>query len=249
MPGYLLLIQEGWGGVSLFSQSCPWWCFRLKYWSHTMLQPRQSSYSEVKQFPSHTSAPTHSSPHCRDTSVWNLGHYHWAGRLWSRLVLEQRVRCFFISFVLVRHFWSDLHVHQITVYDFWQGRCRIRWIIGSYILSTRIYPYNQMVCDGISITVGHYSVYIGSTPWLGTQLWVVLSISHQLGYIQVTCNRMVLVLQFSLSIFVHLEITCKYGLPWSVFCWDQTQIRISSIPDCLSVEYNWYQRGLSFFAR
>ena len=68
-----------------------------------MLQTRQGSCGEVKTLLSHTLVSTQSLPHFRETSVWNLVHYNWAGSLWNRRILEQRAGSFFTSFVLVRH--------------------------------------------------------------------------------------------------------------------------------------------------
>ena len=39
----------------------------------------QSSCDEVKTFLTHNSSSTQPSQYCRDTSVWNLRHYYWAG--------------------------------------------------------------------------------------------------------------------------------------------------------------------------
>ena len=72
-------------------------------------------------------------------------------------------------------------VRKITVSYFWQGRRRIRWRIGSWLLATHIYPHNQKVCNGLSIPVGHCSVYLGSTPCLGAQLWLAWINYHKLG--------------------------------------------------------------------
>ena len=142
----------------------------------------QDGFHLVKwNFSLHTSESTHSSPHCIDTSVWYLDHYHWAGRWWSRQILEQRVGCFCISFVLMCHPQSDCRVHQMTVSDWWQGRRRIRWRTESWILAIRLYPYNQMVRDGLSSPLVHYSGYLASNPWIGAQWWVAWSISHHIG--------------------------------------------------------------------
>ena len=43
------------------------------------------------------------------------------------------------------------------------------WIIGSLILAIPIYPFNEMVCDGIFSTVGCYIGDLWSIHWLGTQ--------------------------------------------------------------------------------
>ena len=50
----------------------------------------------------------HSLPHCRDNSVWNLGHYHWAGRLRSLHILEQIVVCF-------SHCFPECVIFEVTV--------------------------------------------------------------------------------------------------------------------------------------
>ena len=169
--------------VPLISQRYPWWCCHLTSWRHPIIQTRRSSCRKVKTLSSHNSSSTHSSTPCRDTSVWNLvlGHYNWDGNWWSWLNLEQRVGCFCTSFVLVRHRWSDCPVQKITVSDFWHGRRHIWRRIGSWILAICPYPYNHMVCDGLSSPVGYYSVYLSSNTWLGAQWWVVWSISHQVG--------------------------------------------------------------------
>ena len=63
------------------------------------------------------------------------------------------------------------------------------------------------------------------------------------------CTRMVLALKFSPSEFVHLEINCKYRLPFSALYWDQIQFhQISTIHEWLLVEFHWGQKGNSYFA-
>ena len=52
---------------------------------------------------------------------------------------------------------------------------------------------------------------------------------------------------FSPSMFVRLEIICKYRQPCSTLHWDQTQLNHSYIPEWLLVEYHLDQKGcLSF---
>ena len=150
--------------LNLFPKRCTWWCCQLTSWRLPRLQPRRSSCGEVKTMLSHTSASTHSLPCFRETSVWNLGHYHWAGHWWSRLILEQMVGCFCTSSELVCHCQSDFRVHQRTVSYCWWGRRRIRCRIGSWILAIHLFPYNHMVCDKISSPVEYYSGYHGITP-------------------------------------------------------------------------------------
>ena len=170
MTRYFLLSWEGWEGGIYFLQICPWWCFQLTSWRHPMLQTRRSSCVEVKTFLYHTSASTQSSPCCRETSVWQLVNYHWPGRWYSRCIFEQRVGYFCTSFVLVHHRQSYCHAHQRALSNFLQGRPHIHWIIGSWILAIRLYPFNHMVCAGISSSVGYYVGDIGSDTWLGAQL-------------------------------------------------------------------------------
>ena len=99
-------------GSSFFSQSCPRWCFQIKPWRCPMFSPIQSSCGEVKTLSSHTSASTQPFPRCIETSVCNLGHYHWAGNWLSHLISVQRVGFFCTSFVLLRGCQSDCRVHQ-----------------------------------------------------------------------------------------------------------------------------------------
>ena len=202
-----------------------------------------------KNILSHTSESKQPLPHCRETSVFHLGHYHWYGNWLIRILSVQRVGVFGTSFILGRHCQSECHVHQRKVSYFWQGRRRIHWIIGSWIQATCIYPSTQMVCDVLSSTVLCWSIDLGITPWVGVKWWLAWSISHQIGRRQVTCNIMVLALQFALSTFVHLEITCNYRWPYSTFCWDQIQLHRSYIPERILVGYDWGQKGWSFFQK
>ena len=60
---------------------------------------------------------------------------------------------------------------------------------------------------------------------------------------KLSCIRMVLALQFALSIFVHPKITFKYRWTFPTFHWYQTQFHHSSINDWILVEYNWGHKG------
>ena len=112
MPVYLWLSRDDWGVSAFFSQICPWWCLNLAPWRRPMLPPRLSSCGEVTFFLSHISASTQTSPHFKDTLVWNFSHYHLAGCWNILLVLGWRVGFFCSPYLWVSGHKIGCHAHQ-----------------------------------------------------------------------------------------------------------------------------------------
>ena len=146
-----------------------------------MIPPILSSCYEVTLMLSLISESTQTSPHFKETSFFNLVHYHWASSWHIRLVSVQRVGCFGDPYVSVSGHKSGFCVHQRKVSDCWQVRHHIHWRIGSWLEDTYIYPYNQIFWDGLSSPVGCWSGDLQSTTCLGVQWWMEWSIAYQLG--------------------------------------------------------------------
>ena len=229
--GYFLK-SGGLRGVGFFIQSFTWWCFWWTQRRRPMISPRRSSCGEMKILLSHTSASVHYSPRCRETSVWNLGHYRWDGRWLGCLLSVKRVGCFCKWFVSVSGCWSECHFHQRKESYCLQGRRCIRWNCGSWILS----PVSIHIPIWCVIDF-QFSEMLKSRSWEYSLDWCTIMggmnnlPSARVKKINVHQNgdRSPI---FTLHIF-HLEITCKYRWSCSVFHKNQPFLKSIIIPSDL----------------